>query len=108
VTLEPVAQAISEPIEVDLWPADEIGPLAAGEHSVLEADMPEPIENGRIGVGRIAYEHLAAALDPYPRRSDAAFEGRAQGPRGSGDVPASPFAVLAGLKPKPAGGGGNP
>lgn len=98
VTLEPVLSHVSEEVAVALWPAEEIGPMAEGEHSVLEADIPEPIEHGRIDLGRLVFEHLAAGLDPYPRRPDAAFDGLVQGPRGAGDAPASPFAALAALK----------
>jgi uncharacterized metal-binding protein YceD (DUF177 family) len=101
VTLDPMVSPAGDEMDVELWPAEEIGPLAEGEHSVLEADTPEPIENGRIDLGRIIYEHMAGSIDPYPRKPDADFE--ALKPTGPGfDKPESPFAVLARLKtPKP-------
>ena len=55
----------------------------------------ERIENDRIAVGRIVYEALAAGLDPYPRKEDAAFEWRdPKLAEGAGN----PFAVLKKLK----------
>ena len=100
VTLEPVSAVARDELDVELWPAEDIGPMAEGEHSVLEADTPEPIENGRIDIGRIVYEHLAASLDPYPRKADASFD-EIKPVGAADDKPESPFAVLARLKPKP-------
>lgn len=100
VTLEPVQSRIDEPLSAELWSAEDIGPLAEGEHSVLEAEIPEPIEHGRIDIGRIVFEHVAAALDPYPRRPDAAFDPERLGVGEQTSKPESPFAVLAKLKPK--------
>ena len=101
VTLEPVQSWIDEDLSAELWPAEDIGPLAEGEHSVLEGDVPEPIEHGRIDVGRIVFEHLAAGIDPYPRKTDASFDPEALGVGEQTSKPASPFAVLSKLKTKP-------
>lgn len=100
VSLEPVRSEVDEDVSVELWPAEDVGPLAEGEQSVLEADIPEPIEHGRIDIGRIVFEHIAAGLDPYPRRADAAFDAEALGVGERSSKPESPFAVLAKLKPK--------
>lgn len=100
VTLEPVRARIDESFAVDFWPPEDIGPLAEGEHSVLEVEVPEPIDNGHMAVGRVVYEQLAASVDPYPRQPDANFDGVALGPAGLGDKPAHPFAALAKLKDK--------
>jgi hypothetical protein len=93
VTLEPVPAEIVESFDVEFWPA---GTLAASrpatsDHSAFAPDDPEPIENHRLAVGRVIYETLAAAIDPYPRASGVEFEG-AESPKGSGA--ANPFAVL--------------
>ncbi len=101
VTLEPVQSRIDEELSAELWPAEDIGPLADGEHSVLEGDVPEPVENGRIAIGRIVFEHLAAAIDPYPRKEDASFDAEALGVGEQSSKPAGPFAVLSKLKPTP-------
>ncbi len=47
----------------------------SGEEEVeaLSAAEIEPIEHGRIDVGRIVYETLSAAIDPYPRKAGAEF-----------------------------------
>jgi uncharacterized metal-binding protein YceD (DUF177 family) len=101
VTLEPVQSPLDEELAVEFWPVEDIGPLAEGEHSVLEAEVPEPIEHGRIEIGRIVFEHVAAGLDPYPRKPEAAFDAEALGVGEQSSKPESPFAVLARLKSKP-------
>lgn len=98
VTLEPLSTSIDEVIEVEYWPAEQIGPLSEGEHSVLEADTPEPIENGRIDIGRLVYETVSASIDPYPRKSDAALDADILAGANVNPKPESPFAVLAKLK----------
>jgi len=96
VTLEPVPAKLAFDFEVDFVVApqasdgDEIDPFATTE--------VEPIENGRLAVGRILLEELATRLDPYPRHPDSKFEWRdEEAARDTG-----PFAELARLKqPKP-------
>jgi hypothetical protein len=74
-------------------PAPQTGQVA------LDAEPePEPIVGGKIDAGRIVFESLAAAIDPYPRLPDAEFEGPLSAPEGG--KPESPFAVLASLKHK--------
>lgn len=41
----------------------------------LEEEEPETIQGGMIDIGEIASEMLGLALDPYPRRPGAVFEG---------------------------------
>lgn len=101
VTLEPVQTRVDEEFSSELWPVEDIGPLAEGEHSVLEGDIPEPIEHGRIDIGRIVFEHLASSIDPYPRKQDASFDPEALGVGEKTSKPPSPFAVLAKLKTQP-------
>ncbi len=73
----------------------------------LSADDPliEPIERGSLALGRIAYETLAVALDPYPRAEDSTIEGGVLSAGGGTDgetdheeAPAGPFGVLKDLK----------
>ena len=96
VTLDPVVAEIRELFQIDFWPAEAIPDGAEGERAVLGEDPPEPIEQHRIGVGRIVYDTLAAALDPYPRLPEAAIERH----EAKDETPASahPFAALAKLK----------
>jgi uncharacterized metal-binding protein YceD (DUF177 family) len=89
VSLAPVPADVAVDLAVEFWPAEE------AEESVDFDPMsnadPEPMENGRIEVGRIVYEEIAAALDPYPRAPDATFA-----PGSDAEVAAEkPFAALA-------------
>ncbi len=106
VSLEPVPATISEAFDVEFRP--EVGASArrqAGREDAPEADATildeediEPIRNGRLQVGRVVYDTIATALDPFPRAEDAALDHREAG-AGAGDD-SHPFAGLARLKPK--------
>ena len=96
VTLESVAAHVDEPFDVEFQPGNFLTEQRKGELPVLVDTEAEPIEGGRIDVGRIVYEHLSGALDPYPRKEGAKLdwqEGEQQPPASSG-----PFAVLGRLK----------
>jgi uncharacterized metal-binding protein YceD (DUF177 family) len=101
VTLDPVPSTISERFSVELYPAAEAADTEVDpeEQEVLSTPDIEPYEDGRIDVGAIVYEHLSAALDPYPRKEGAEFDW--VDPKIAADPTAvSPFAALAKLKPK--------
>jgi len=99
VTLEPVAGAVAEELDVPFWPADEIPLPRSGAFDLDGEEDPEPITAGRIAVGRFIYECLAAALDPFPRKPEAALEQSATpGADGSAGGSGNPFAVLASLR----------
>lgn len=102
VTLEPVPAVIEEAIEIDLWPAEDVERLEAEaepESMSVQLDGPEPISGDCIDVGQLAYEHFAAALDPYPKKADARFDWRNQaGMEEYDDTQDKPFAALAKLK----------
>ena len=98
-TLEPVTAAIRESYAATYWPQETMPEPAAGQVDLNAAEPdPEPIVDGKIDVGRIIFESLAAAIDPFPRRPGAEFDGPLTAPTGS--TPESPFAVLASLKDK--------
>jgi hypothetical protein len=62
---------------------------------------PEPIVAGQIAVGRVVYECLAAAIDPFPRAPGAALDRTSTAPDGGSSAkPESPFAVLAKIRTK--------
>jgi uncharacterized metal-binding protein YceD (DUF177 family) len=96
VSLEPVESTIEEAFRVEFWPADDVNQSVEGESEVLSGPDIEPIDNGVLRVGRVVFELLAAALDPYPRKPGAAFD-EAAGVRGAKEN-GSPFAVLQRLK----------
>ena len=103
VTLEPVAADIDERFtleyDADADPADLAEPEEMPEDLeafLEEPDPPDPLVDGAVDVGEAVAEHLALALDPYPRAPGAVFEGSATPDSGE----ESPFKVLAGLVKK--------
>lgn len=96
-TLEPLPQAIEEAFEVDFWPAGSLPETGDTEVEASSVPEVEPIERGTIEVGRVVFETISAALDPYPRKSGASLEW--QDPESAEDSGASrPFAALKKLK----------
>lgn len=97
VSLDPVPAHVTDEFDVEFWP-DHQPDDDAGELPVLGARDVEPLEAGIIDVGRVVYETLAAALDPYPRKPGAQFDwsdAKTEDPE-----KVSPFAALAKLKDK--------
>ena len=99
VTLDPIENEINEPIDLMFAPPEQIPSLsalteeaAAGDEEI--PDPPEPIVNGVIDLGRLATDALFLAIDPYPRRPDAAFEPPAE----VIDPADHPFAALKALQ----------
>lgn len=96
VTLDPVEVHVREELDVTLVPAEEAGD--GGEMVLvdpLDEDGFEIFHRGRIELGAIVAEHLALALDPYPRAPGVAFEPHIED-EASDRV--SPFAALQRLK----------
>ncbi|MFN3868597.1 MAG: YceD family protein [Hyphomicrobiaceae bacterium] len=102
VTLEPVRSRIEEPLEEEFWPPDQISEAESGldaEQEALAVTIAEPIENGRLEVGRVVYQRLGTALEPFPRAPGAELdESVAATPQ---EPLSGPFAVLARLKKEP-------
>jgi len=99
VTLEPVIASVTEEFEVTFAKTD---PLVEAREVDLDPygdDPPEPILNGEIDLGEVVSEHLALALDPFPRAADAVFSA-IETDEMAEPVKASPFAALAALKKK--------
>ncbi|MGF1622130.1 MAG: DUF177 domain-containing protein [Rhodomicrobiaceae bacterium] len=104
VTLDPVAESIDEPVDLECWPEKQIAATVA-EEDVLVSDLPEdppaPIVNGAVDLGALAIELLASAINPYPRKSGAALEWEDEKTRDAdGTNKLGPFAGLSKLKPK--------
>lgn len=97
VSLEPFDQPIDGEFEVRMVPAG--SPNLPGEDGgelmldLDEADPPEPLDGDEIDVAAYVVEHLALALDPFPRKPGVAFEFEEPDA-----AQASPFAVLKGLQ----------
>ncbi len=103
VTLEPVSSHIEDSFVLVY---DEGAEEPRKAIFLLEdEDPPEPLIDGVIDVGEAVAEHLALALDPYPRArgADLAALDPSRGGRGGsaeGEAPDSPFRVLARRKGK--------
>ncbi|MFP3943824.1 MAG: YceD family protein [Alphaproteobacteria bacterium] len=95
VTLEPVTGRAGGEIVQRFMPVDG---ARAGETEIevdaLAEDPPEPLVRGAAELGELVVEHLALALDPYPRRPGA----QAELPHEEAGGAATPFAKLRGLK----------
>jgi hypothetical protein len=97
LTLEPVDTTLSEPFRRYYAPARRMGET---EGLLPEDEAPDPLGAG-IDFGEAAAEAAALAIDPYPRRPDAAFDGVLVAPPGGApltDEAVRPFARLAVLK----------
>ena len=101
VTLEPIDSTIEEAFEAVFWPQEHMPAPESGELVVDDEPEREPIVAGQIAVGRVVFESLAAAIDPFPRKPGAVLDWQSPAPADApGSKPESPFAVLANLKPK--------
>jgi hypothetical protein len=99
VSLEPVPDQLDETAETELTPEGADAPDAyEGELDILNAPVIESYSEGRIDLGRIAFELLSVSLNPYPRKDREALPAE-----GVGDTAAvSAFGALAALRKDPA------
>lgn len=98
VTLEPIPTVVEEDFTrvYSVEAGDEMAEVVV---EMDEDEVPDPIENGQIDIGEAAAEHLALAMDPFPRSHDAAFESPEEPPE-EPEVKQSPFAGLSALHKK--------
>ncbi|NTU76919.1 MAG: DUF177 domain-containing protein [Alphaproteobacteria bacterium] len=99
VTLEPVAAHIEDKIDILFASAKMLDVGAGMPHTDLgDEEAPEPIVNGIIDLGELVAQHLAVALDPYPRKKGAMLPNlNAETKAVNGN---NPFAKLAASKEK--------
>jgi uncharacterized metal-binding protein YceD (DUF177 family) len=100
VTLEPVPAHLSDTVEARYLPGAEPAILERDE-MLSDPDAPDPPEplpaGGILDLGELLIQHLAVALDPYPRKPGVAFTPPEEDLQALG-----PFAKLSALKrPKP-------
>jgi hypothetical protein len=98
VSLEAFDETIDEPMHVRIVPPGSAN-LPKEEDGAIVVDLegddpPDVLSGGAIDVAAYVVEHLALALDPFPRKPGAVFEAPAA------TTPASPFSVLSQLKPR--------
>ena len=95
VSLVPVPQYVAEEVHRRFVPMERSA--ARKRETVVEAeveDPPDTYSGAGIDVGAVVLEHLALALEPYPRAPGVTLPDSAKTPD---DDPASPFAVLKSL-----------
>lgn len=97
VTLDPVPALVEEAFSLTFGAAEPDEPGIEIELSLEEEDPPDPIVDGMIDVGEAVAEHVALALNPFPRKPGTAFESNDPEPVEEEKRP-SPFAVLAQLR----------
>lgn len=100
VTLDPVESHIDEPVEVVFVPeGSKLARLPVSTETgemLLDPDgpdAPEVFTGDTIDAGVVAAEHVALAIDPYPRKADVDFSGHIES-TDQDDRKPSPFAVL--------------
>ena len=100
VTLAPVSGRVDETFSLTYGPplqeAEDGDEIEVGLDSF---DPPDPIIDGAIDMGAAVLEHLALALDPFPRAEGATFDPPPE-PVEAPEPKANPFAVLSTLKQK--------
>jgi hypothetical protein len=100
ITLDPVSAEISEQVEIEFWPPEELLAVeeqAGEEGAEIPFEGPEPLADGAVALGQIAYEVLASSLDPYPRKEGVSFDWKdtdSEAVEGAG----GPFAALEALR----------
>jgi uncharacterized metal-binding protein YceD (DUF177 family) len=97
VTLEPVPAEIEEYFSLTYGTPEPEVPGEEIELSLDDEDPPDPIIDGHIDVGEAVAEHVALALDPFPRKPGIAFDAGPAEPVEEETKP-NPFAVLAQLR----------
>jgi uncharacterized metal-binding protein YceD (DUF177 family) len=95
LTLEPLTESLKEPLDCLFVPPELIPQHQSEEEEAHAVEEIEPITSQDIEVGRIIYEVIAAALNPYPRASDAALALPAS--NAVDETRENPFAVLKNL-----------
>jgi len=99
VTLEPMENQITEPVDLIFEPAPD-GDHPGLAHGVPETEPPELLQGGGVDLGAIATEFLLLGIDSYPRKLGATFA-----PPGAAGETDGPFAALAVLKGRRNEGG---
>lgn len=98
VSLEDFDSDIVEEIEVEFVPGDD---TAAGEDFSVDGVEAETLDRDEIDLGELAAQHVAVALDPYPRKPGAETPEWSKGRENNEDSGQdNPFSVLAELRKK--------
>ncbi len=94
VTLEPLANEVTEDIDLLFAPPPAVPQEAEGDAPGRSVDGDaEPLLDGKVDLGALATEFLILGLDPYPRKPGAIFQ-----PPVAAQPDEGPFAALGVLK----------
>ena len=102
VTLEPFPVDVDEEFAI-LFQFSDTDLGGSGDfEDIMAEDLPEPLDTPEIDVGELVAQHMALALDPYPRSPGAALELSADAAQipNLAVRPDNPFAKLGQLKHK--------
>ncbi|MDA0230971.1 MAG: DUF177 domain-containing protein [Proteobacteria bacterium] len=102
VSLEPFPVEVDEEFSI-LFQFSATKPGDSGDlEDVMAENSPEPLDTPEIDVGELVAQHMALALDPYPRGPGARLELSAEEAHISDLAarPDNPFAILGQLKHK--------
>jgi uncharacterized metal-binding protein YceD (DUF177 family) len=100
VSLDPVTQDIEDGFSVKFCPPSQITELEGKDRPILDEPDVEALNGDTIEAGRVLYELLGAALDPYPRKDEASFAWKDPKTGPDDEKRLNPFAALAKLKPE--------
>lgn len=94
VTLEPFENPLQTDFSIELVPPEHASDEDASDEelSLESVDPPDVVRDERIDLAAYAVEQLSLAVDPFPRKADAAFEAPKD------ETVLSPFAKLGALK----------
>ncbi len=92
LTLEPLIEELTEPLDCLFVPPELMPTPQSEEEEAHAVDEIEAITNQDIEVGRVIYETIAAALNPYPHAPDASLDLPAAST--AQETRENPFAVL--------------
>jgi uncharacterized metal-binding protein YceD (DUF177 family) len=95
ISLDAFPVEVREDIDVRYAPPEKLGPVSKAEieRTLDDEDPPEPLDSGCVDLWALAIDHLAVALDPYPRKPGVALPDNRDSL-----ATESPFAALASLR----------
>jgi uncharacterized metal-binding protein YceD (DUF177 family) len=96
ITLEPIVVDIDNAISVRFLPDEKLHAEEGEDLDPEERDL-EPLGDGVMDIGQLAYEHLVIALDPYPKSAGSEFDWKGSDRDGAEDED-KPFSALRQLK----------
>lgn len=99
ITLNPVTSKLHDIAATRFVPQHIFEEITnSDEDDILEDDNLEPIADSRLNIGRILYEQITGAINPYPRAPGVEFDPASGADPNDDGADLGPFAGLAKLK----------